>query len=159
MRRRTVIFGLIATSCAPSTSAPTTSWALITQEDALRAEATPRPPGVSASAALPPPQPGAPMIEVIRPDVTQPVTTPVTVQLRFVPQVNSTINVNSFQASATRGWFTIDVTDRILQHAKISESGLIAENAEIPTGNYTVTFKIPDNVPRLGIRTFQFTIV
>jgi hypothetical protein len=81
----------------------------------------------------------------------------VTIRLRFVPQGNSTIDVASFRAKYD-SWFTIDVTNRILQHAQISESGLIAENAEIPPGHYAVTLQAADNLHRLGTRTFDLAI-
>jgi hypothetical protein len=97
------------------------------------------------------------MIEVLQPDETRPVIPPVTIRLRFVPQSSSTIDVASFRATYD-SWFTIDITNRILEHAQISGSGLLAENAEIPPGHYTVTLQIADNLHRLGTRTFDFAI-
>src|SRR5215472_15767535 len=118
MRRRTIIFGAIATSLTIARRAA--AWTLISQAEADRDSAAPHvaQPFVAldshlarrrglADRAL-----GAPLIQVVQPDVTRPITPPVTIRLRFVPQGNSIIEIHSFRA--TFGWLAIDITDRIL---------------------------------------------
>jgi len=64
--------------------------------------------------------------------------------------------VQSFQA--LYGFFNIDITSRLLEHAKVTADGLVAENVNIPAGEHRVTLEIADNEGRVGTRTFKFTV-
>lgn len=92
-----------------------------------------------------------------QPDDKKPLQAPLTIRLRFRPQGTASIDLTSFRA--TYGWLGIDITSRILQHAQVSTSGLFASNAEIPAGHHKVTLQIADNMRRIGVRTFEFTVV
>jgi hypothetical protein len=78
-------------------------------------------------------QRGAPIIEVEQPDETKPIKPPVTIRLRFLPQGNSKIELTSFRA--TYGWLALDITERILEHAELKESGLLANGANQTDGS------------------------
>jgi hypothetical protein len=84
-----------------------------------------------------------------------PIRPPVTIRISFLPKAGATIETASFHA--TYGWF--DITKRILEHAHISRSGLLANNVNIPAGHHKVTLQIADNMQRVGVRTFEFTVL
>jgi len=150
VHRRTLILGGIAISCATASRAA--AWTLVTKEELARDLAAPHLEKSNATI-----QPGAPMIEVEQPDETRPIKPPVTIRLRFLPQGNSKIELTSFRA--TYGWLALDITKRILEHAELKESGLIANNADISPGNYKITLQIADDLHRVGSRDFEFTVV
>ena len=150
MHRRTLILALVSISCALARRAA--AWTLITPEEFARDQSAPH---ITPRLAAPPP--GGPVIEVDRPDATKPIATPVTIRLRFIPQGGATIDVASFRV--TYGWLHLDITSRILEHAQVNQSGLVATNADISSGKYSITLEIADNLHRVGTRTFDFTVV
>jgi hypothetical protein len=85
----------------------------------------------------------SPRIDVIEPDQKETIVSPVNIRLRFVP-AGSKIMPGSFKAWF--GWLEIDITSRLLEHAKIDASGLSAENAEIPAGQYRIKLRRNPNV-------------
>jgi len=149
MHRRTFIFGplaLYATVCRAAT------WALITKEEFEQSAAQPLSRSIRRSSP-----PDAPTIEVSQPDATKPIKPPVTIRIRFRPKEGATIDPTSFRA--TYGSLGIDITNRIMQHAHVSASGLVANNADVPAGHHSVTLQIADNMHRVAIRTFEFTVL
>ena len=95
------------------------------------------------------------MIEVVEPDVSKPIRSPVKIRIRFLAPQGASINPASFRA--TYGWFNI--TDRLVANAKIDASGISADNAEIPAGDYKVTLQIEDDQGRVGTHAFEFRVV
>jgi hypothetical protein len=149
LRRRLLLTGALvpAAACA---AAP--MWSLVTVEEARRSAAMGP---VSLPRALAPPD--APVIVVIVPqDADKPLVPPVTIRVQFKPQPGAQISVRSFQA--LYGFFNVDITSRLLEHAKVTADGLIAENVNIPSGEHKVTLQISDNQGRVGTRTFKFTV-
>jgi hypothetical protein len=156
MYRRTFILAyLSAWAACFSIVSRAAAWELITQEELKLENSHPHP----AAAPKQTGQPGAPTIEVKQPDISKPVKAPVSIKILFNPQIGAAINPKSFRA--TYGWLGIDITDRILAHAQINSSGLTADNADIPPGQYRVTLQIADNQnpPRVGVQTISFTVV
>ena len=151
MNRRTLVFGLLAISYVKPGNAA--GWTLISKEEFERDSAAPHSRGLSAPTA----QSGAPLIEIEQPDETKPIKVPVAIRLRFLPQTGAAIDPTSFRA--TYGWLAIDITQRIIEHAQVNAAGLSASGADIPPGHHKVTLQIADNVHRVGIRTFEFTVV
>lgn len=153
MHRRALIFGLLAlyaTVCRAAASA------LITRKEFERDSAAPHEaPHLEESLAAT--QPDAPIIEVEQPDETKPITPPVTIRIRFRSHEGATIDLTSFRV--TYGWLGVDITKQIIKHARVSASGLLAKNADIPAGHHRVTLQVADNMHRVGIRTFEFTVL
>lgn len=149
MYRRTFIFSLIGSLCV--TGSPAHAWSLISKEEFEREEAAAR---IAEAPAVA--QPGAPVISVDEPDDTKPVSSPVTIRISFHPQQGATIDTKSFRA--TYGFLGIDITQRIIDNAEFSASGLFAKNAQLPSGHHQVTLQIADNLRRVGNRTIEFTI-
>ena len=152
MYRRTFAFGLLTFPVVSPCYAG--RWTLISQEEAERDAVAPR----FRGAVMPTIEmPGAPIIEVDQPDQTTAIRTPVNIRLRFRPKGGAKIDLSSFRASY--GWLGVDITARIIEHAQINSSGLVADNAEIPSGHHKVTLEIADNMHRVGSRVFEFTVV
>lgn len=109
---------------------------------------------------------GAPTIDVDQPagvttQTSPPVTinSPVTISISFHPQQGATIDKSSFRATYSSFFgFQIDITQRIVDNAQLTETGLFAKDAEIPAGSYEVTLQIADNLHRVGSRTINFTV-
>ena len=148
MHRRTFIFGLLALY---STVCRVAAWALITKEEFER-DAVPH-----LEESLAATQPGAPIIEVEQPDETKPIKSPLTIRIHFRPKEGATIDLTSFRVRY--GWLAVDITKRIIEHAHVSASGLLANNTDIPAGRHRVTLQVADNMHRVGIRTFEFTVL
>jgi hypothetical protein len=153
MHRREFLLSTLAASAISCTVVPSAgAWELITNEELEHENAQPH-----ANAFPQQSQPGSPTIEVDQPDVSKPIKVPVDVRVRFLPQDGATVDPNSFRAKY--GWLRIDITERILAHAKIDASGLVTNGAELPSGNYSVTLQISDdNLHRIGTRTIEFSV-
>ena len=159
MHRRTLIFGplaLYATVCA--TVCRAAAWALITKEEFERDSAAPHlEEPLARSMRGSSGSPDAPVIEVNQPDALKPINPPVTIRVRFRPKEGATIDPTSFRA--TYGSLALDITNRIIEHAHVSASGLLAYNADVPAGHHRVTLSVADNMHRVGSRTFDFTVL
>jgi hypothetical protein len=151
MYRRAFLIAMVAMYASRSRAA---GWRLITDEEFQSDRVAPHTPEVVPFSL---PAEGAPIIEVKQPDVTKPIKSPVTIELRFSAQNGAKIDTSSFRA--TYGWLSIDITSRILDHAQLTEEGLVAMDANLPSGNHKVSLQIGDNRQRITVRTFQFTIL
>lgn len=151
MRRRHLILSA-ALLPAASARAAGPMWRLVTVDEAR--QSTAMGPVVIPRSIQPP---DAPTIVVVSPsDPDKPLRPPLTIRVDFRPQPPATIAVKTFQA--LYGFFNIDITSRLLQHAKVTAAGLVAENVDIPSGEHRVTLEIADSLGRVGTRTFKFTV-
>jgi hypothetical protein len=154
MHRRRAIVGLVSL-CAALSSANrrALAWALITEDEfideskALHGANTP----LSSQTS------GAPAIEVLEPDTTKPIKSPVTIRIRFSSQPGAAIDPATFRAKY--GWLGIDITDRLIGHAQVNASGISADNAEVPAGQYMITLQVADNMGRVGTRALEFSVL
>src|SRR5262249_57148131 len=102
------------------------------------------------------PRSGAPVIRVEEPSTTAPIRSPVRIRVTFQPAGNATIVVNSLRVRY--GSLGIDITRRILAHARPSASGVTVNDAELPRGRHRVTIKIADNWSRVGYKSLVLTV-
>jgi hypothetical protein len=93
----------------------------------------------------------------VEPDITRPVRSPVNIRISFQTAVNARIAVNSLRVRYGR--LGIDITRRILAHARPTPSGVFVEDAELPIGRHRVTIQIADNMGRVGTKSFDFNVV
>lgn len=128
------------------------AWTLLTTEE-VSEETKAQPPKEEPALAAPV---GAPVIEVLEPDSSRPIKAPVNIRIRFRAQQGATIDPATFRAKY--GWLGLDITGRLIGHAKIDAAGVSADNAEIPAGHYMVTLQIADSLGRVGTRALEFTI-
>jgi hypothetical protein len=154
VHRRTLIFGPLAFYASVCRAA---AWALITKEEFERDSAAPHVEESLARNMRRASGPDAPVIEVNQPDATKPIKPPVTIRIHFRPKEGATIDLATFRV--TYGLLGVDITKRIIEHAHVSASGLLANNADVPAGHHRVTLQIADNMHRVGIRTFDFIVL
>ena len=152
MRRTAFLCGLLATCSILCASIRCSSaWELVTRNE-IRRESTAHHNRAAPAAA----QAGAPTITVEEPNLNHRIAPPVTLRVTFRPHGGATIDPRTFRA--TYGRLGIDITHHIVTNAKLSASGLVANNASVPAGSYRVTLQVADNRHRVGRRTFEFTV-
>ena len=150
MHRRNLIVGVIASACFGIRRA--SAWPLVTRQQVQRENAAPH-----GQAAPAPTRSGAPTIRIEEPDITRPVRSPVNIRIRFQAAANARIEVNTLRVRYGR--LGIDLTRRILAHARPTPSGVFVEDAELPRGRHRVTIQIADNMGRVGSKSFDFNVV
>jgi len=96
-------------------------------------------------------------IRIEEPDITRPVRSPVRIRISFQAAANARIVVNSLRVRY--GFLGIDITRRILAHARPTASGVSVDDAELPRGRHKVTIQIADNLGRVGAQSVDFNIV
>ena len=149
MHRRMMLVTLLSLSAGSARSAST--WLLVTPGEVRRDRSAPQVPELFEAIT-----PDAPTIEILQPDEKKPIPTPVTIKIAFQANAGSTIDVSTFRA--TYGFLNIDITSRLLGHARIDVSGLTADNASIPSGEHKITLSIADTAKRVGFRIFHFKV-
>ena len=150
MYRRSLILGVIASSCFGSRAG--SAWPLVTRQQSRRENAAPHKQAAPATARS-----GAPTIRIEEPNTTRPISSPVRIRVTFQPASNATIVVNSLRVRY--GSLGIDITRRILAHARPTASGVTVDDAELPRGRHRVTIQIADNLGRVGTKSLEFTVV
>jgi hypothetical protein len=150
MHRRSLILGLISSPYFGIGRA--NAWQLVTRQQSQRENTAPHHQTVST-----PTRSGAPTITIQEPDITRPISLPVDIRVRFQAAANARIAVNSLRVRY--GFLGIDVTRRILAHARPTPSGMFVRGAELPSGRHRVTIQIADDMGRVGSRSFEFTVV
>lgn len=150
MHRRNLILGVMSASCVGIGRSH--AWPLITRQESQRENAAPHVQGAPA-----PVRSGTPTIRVEEPDITRPVRMPVNIRIRFQAATNARIDVNSLRVRY--GFMGLDVTRRILAHARPTATGVFVEDAELPRGRHRVTIQVADNMGRLGSQSFDFNVV
>jgi hypothetical protein len=96
----------------------------------------------SAIAPMSAPANPIPAIEVVNPQIMGgPVPSPVSIELSFRTD-GAPIDMKSF--AAHYGSLRLDITDRIMERAKRTDSGIKIDNAEIPKGTHRLFLAISD---------------
>src|SRR3974390_849716 len=134
MNRRNLILGLISSSSFGAWRAD--AWPLVTRHQLQRENTVPHHQTASA-----PTRSGAPTITIQEPDITRPIRLPVDIRIRFHAAADARIAVNSLRVRY--GFLGIDITRRILAHARPTPSGMFVGGAELPRGRHRVTIQIP----------------
>ena len=146
MRKSIVLVALIALLAVPAVAQP---YELITPDEDARDRAAPKVPG-------PPDLPAPPVIELVRPDISQAVQNPVSIELRFNAVGGPAIDMATFRV--TYGWLGINITNRILEHATHQSDGLVANNVSLPAGDHSVTVSIANTAGKTASKTFRFSV-
>src|SRR5690348_14588031 len=149
MRRRTLIFGVMASSYFGSR--PASAWPLVTGQQLRRENAAPHHQTTPSTARS-----GAPTIRIEEPDTARPIRSPVRIRVSFQAAANARIAVNTFRVRY--GFLGLDITNRILAHARPTPSGISEEDADLPRGRHRVTVQIADNLGRVGSQSVDFTV-
>jgi hypothetical protein len=91
----------------------------------------------------------APAIKVITPDIGHPVHAPVNIELGFSPAPGTHVVPSSFRVCYL-GFVTIDITDRLVGHSTLTDTGLQANGAMLPNGIYHLRLLLEDDAKRIG---------
>jgi hypothetical protein len=102
------------------------------------------------------PVPGAPQIEVVHPKLDAPVASPTPIQLMFVPAGSSSVRPETFKV--LYGRLRIDITQRLVNAAKITAEGISVKEASLPKGSHRLLLSVEDLQGRLGMKSLDFEI-
>ena len=98
----------------------------------------------------------APLIELSAPKLSAPVSSPTQIELKFQPTPPSSVKPESFKV--LYGAFEIDITKRILNVAKVTESGVNVQEASLPKGKHKLLMVVEDTSGRRGNKTIEFEV-
>ena len=98
----------------------------------------------------------APVIELSAPKLSAPVNSPTPIELKFQPTPPSAVKPDTFKV--LYGSFEIDITKRILNVAKVTESGVFVQEAVLPKGKHKLLMVIEDTAGRRGNRSIDFEV-
>jgi hypothetical protein len=98
----------------------------------------------------------APVIELSAPKLSTPVSSPTPIELKFQPTPPSTVKPETFKV--LYGSFEIDITKRILNVAKVTESGVFVPEASLPKGKHKLLMVVEDTAGRRGNRAIDFEV-
>ena len=138
-----LIFGLSATAFAGQ---------LLVSVNEMNASNIAKPPFTAKSVA----PKDAPLIELSAPKLTAPVSSPTPIELKFQPTPPSAVKPETFKV--LYGSFEIDITKRILNVAKVTESGVFVQEANLPKGKHKLLMVVEDTAGRRGNRSIDFEV-
>jgi hypothetical protein len=98
----------------------------------------------------------APVIELSAPKLSTPVSSPTPIELKFQPTPPSAVKPETFKV--LYGSFEIDITKRILNVAKVTESGVFVQEANLPKGKHKLLMVVEDTSGRRGNRSIDFEV-
>ena len=98
----------------------------------------------------------APLIELFSPKLPAPVSSPTPIELKFQSTPPSTVKPETFKV--LYGSFQIDITNRILNLAKVSEAGVIVQEANLSKGKPKLLMVVEDTAGRRGSRSLDFEV-
>ena len=98
----------------------------------------------------------APLIELSAPKLSAPVSSPTPIELKFQPTPPSAVKPETFKV--LYGSFEIDITKRILNVAKVTESGVLVQEANLPKGKHKLLMVVEDTAGRRGNRSIDFEV-
>lgn len=124
---------------------------LVTPDEAEASRAAP-PPMASRSV----PEPGAPAINLLAPNIATAVPSPTPIRVRFDSTAPATIKPETFKVRY--GALRIDITGRITAASKVTAEGIDVAQAALPKGSHRLFIEIQDSAGRVGERQVQFTV-
>ena len=124
---------------------------LVSAEEMQASNAAP-PPFVARSV----PDRNAPQIELLNPKLPSTVSSPTAIEVKFQPTASSQVKPETFKV--LYGSFQIDITRRILNVAKVTDSGIQVQEASLPKGKHKLLMQIEDNAGRIGSRQVEFEV-
>jgi hypothetical protein len=97
-----------------------------------------------------------PVITVVNPDAKSTVKAPVDIDVRFEPGPDAKILLDTLRIRY--GLIGLDVTDRIRKAATVTEQGIRAPGANLPSGSHSMTVEIADSSGRRTKQGFKFKV-
>ena len=102
------------------------------------------------------PQPGAPRIELLSPDIKKPISVPTKIELKFSGNPPAEPKPESFKA--LYGAFKIDITQRLLGVAKVTKEGITVSDASLPSGRHQLLLSLTDSLGREAQQLVSFVV-
>ena len=102
------------------------------------------------------PQPGAPRIELLSPDIKKPVNVPTKIEVKFSGNPPAEPKPETFKA--LYGAFKIDITQRLLGVAKVTKEGIQVTDASLPSGKHQLLLLLTDTLGRESQQVVSFTV-
>ena len=81
---------------------------------------------------------------------------PTPIELKFQPTPPSAVKPDTFKV--LYGSFEIDITKRILNVAKVTESGVLVQEASLPKGKHKLLMVVEDTSGRRGNKSIEFEV-
>jgi hypothetical protein len=138
-----IVFGGSATAFASQ---------LLVSVDEMNASNNAKPPFTAKSVT----PKDAPLIELSAPKLSVPVSSPTPIELKFQSTAPSAVKPETFKV--LYGSFEIDITKRILNLAKVSETGVNVQEASLPKGKHKLLMVVEDTSGRRGNKTIEFEV-
>jgi hypothetical protein len=138
-----IVCGLSATAFAGQ---------LLVSVDEMNASNNAKPPFTAKSVA----SKDAPLIELSAPKLSIAVSSPTPIELKFQSTPPSSVKPESFKV--LYGSFEIDITKRLLNVAKVTESGVNVKEASLPKGKHKLLMVVEDTSGRRGNMTIEFEV-
>lgn len=143
----TLLFALCSLLVHPLAAERTPQWLLTDQEIATEAKAADRVVGRTRShmpsAGSIEFKPGHPRIELVRPEKTDGLQSPFSMELRFVAAEGSRIDAGSFRVYYGR-YVPLDITKRVQERAEISDDRARVNELKLKPGSYAIEVAIAD---------------
>jgi hypothetical protein len=122
-------------------------------QQATQAEATMKPPMRTRNL----PKPDAPAITVVSPSAPgKPVAAPLRIEVAFQAAAGARIVPSSFRV--LYGLLKIDLTDRLRQHATVTESGVVVDGAKVPDGQHRMFIQVADDKGNTAEQELRFRV-
>ncbi|MCA3241644.1 MAG: hypothetical protein ING89_10130 [Rubrivivax sp.] len=103
------------------------------------------------------PKPDAPGITVLSPSAPgKPVTAPLRIEVSFQPAAGAKIVPSSFRV--LYGLLKIDLTDRLRQHATVTETGVVVDGAKVPDGQHRMFLQVADDKGNTTEQELRFRV-
>ena len=98
----------------------------------------------------------APIIELSSPKLSAQISSPTSIELKFQPTPPSVVKPETFKV--LYGSFEIDITQRLLNVAKVTEAGVFVKEANLPKGKHKLLLVVEDSAGRRGNRSIDFEV-
>ncbi len=98
----------------------------------------------------------SPDIVLVRPAASHDILSPTDIELRFLAKDQAQVDMRTLRV--LYGMFGINITARLLKHASLTESGIVAKEASLPAGSHTITIEIADSRNRVARESFRFIV-
>jgi len=130
---------------------------LVSEAEVSADRAAQPPPGIRGAPSRSAPNPDAPRIEIMAPQIAgAPLVTPFAIDVRFSPAAGHAINPATLKI--LYGRLGLDITSRILSATPVTPQGLNVPNARVPKGWHRLLLEIRDDADNIGRSEIEFEV-
>lgn len=140
-----------AVACLLLAAGPARAFELVTADEVARDRAA-----TTVPAARSLPHPSAPRIELLAPVIGRPLPSPLDIRLRWSAVDGASIDTATVRVKYGR--LGIDVTERVLGAAQVTQQGIDAPSARLPAGEHRLAVEVVDSQRRVARQEFVVQI-